>query len=563
MKKTLVLILVCMMALFALAACDSNPDTTGGAAKPATGNISGVINDAEGEPLEGAEIYYTEEDYVESDEDGKFSIKNVTVGDLSLTIVLKGYATQTLTLNADSFDGDGNCALTVTMQDGVGTIKGNVSVDGLSSKKLAGVTISLGGVQVKTDENGNYELTDVSMQGTKTLIATIDGYGQSRKTVTVRSFDTNGIATVNFQLVQNDLANLPGVKPSHLEALETIPADKFVLSRNDLQNLNRSPDGLAGTSKVEAHSEGLCLNADTKSENSNMVAFIYGKIKIDDGHKYLTAYARIFFGQNGGSDHDSEAAGNFDGSKLAELGVYLIDEQGNIVTDVAPFQQITTEGYMPVTFDLSAYKGQTVTFLLGTKTGYHCCLDRVEFAGDAPKYLTVNGVDGLTSIMLHDKIADKTFNVDALKEKWSISAGVGYVTEGIQLNGADPWKAEDFTPDDPQGVNSYIYMTTDIASGSSHMAISATLTNLEECKDPASADPNHMFYPWISVIVLDSNGNVLLKTDWTKVEVAQNNAAFDLDYDLSACVGEDVTVVIACNVGYRATITGVNFHAAE
>lgn len=544
-----------------LTACPSPTPTP--QKKPDAYVIRGLVTDSEGEPLESVEVYYGEEEFVETDEDGKFTLNDVDGNGLTLTAILKGYANTEAVVTADSFDEDGICTLTIVMADGIGTIKGNVSVDGLTSKKLEGVVISLGNVQVVTDANGDYEIPNVPMHGTKTLSANIEGYGQSRKTVTVRSFGTNGIATVNFQLVQNDLPEMPGIKPSQLEALTVLPASQLVLNNTQLGNLGRSPDGLAGTSKVEAHSEGLCINADTKSDNSNMVAFIYGKVKIDENHQYLTAYARIFFGQNGGADHAGESAGDFSGSKLAELGIYLIDEQGNLITDVDTFKQITTEGFMPVTFDLSAYNGQTVVFILGTKTGYHCCLDRIEFGGNEPKYLEVSGVDGLTSIMLHTKLTDRIFDAAALKEKWSISGGVGTVEEGIQLNGADPWKAEDFDPENPQGVNSYMYMTTDITSENCKLDISATITNLENCKDPAAADPNHLFYPWVSVIVLDSEGNVLKQTDWTKVDVAENNQVFAMSHDLSECVGEDVTIVIACNVGYRATITGVTLGAAE
>lgn len=561
MKKTLALILVVLLALCTFAACKKDPIEP---SKPEYGTISGVVSDADGEPLESAEIAYSEEDSVETDEDGKFSIKNIKVGDVTITVSLKGYATQTVTITSDDFDNDGKCVKNITLEEGKGKVQGVVSVDGLSSKKLEGVKITLGDLSATTDAEGRYVIENVPMKGTKTIKATVDGYGTSNKTVFARSFDVNGIATVNFALVQNDLEGFAGIKPSQLEALAPISASTTVLRVSDLANkLIASPNGIAGTSKVESHSEGYCLNADTKVDNSDLVAFIYGKVKVDDAHKYLTAYARVFFGQNGGAEHDEEAAGDFSTSKLAELGVYVIKENGEIVKDVDEFIQINTEGFMPATFDLSAFEGQTITFVLGTKTGYHCCLDRIEFAGDAPQYLTVTGVDGLTSLMLHTKVTDTTFDAAALKDKWTISGGVGIVTEGVQLNGADPWKAEDFNAANPQGVNSYMYITTDITAANSQLNISATITNLDECKDPASTDPNHLFYPYVSVIVLSKDGAVLKQTDWTKIDVAENNANFPISCDLSECVGEDVTVVIACNVGYRATITGVTFGAAE
>lgn len=561
MKKTLALILVVLLALCTFAACKKDPVEP---PKPEYGTISGVVSDAEGEPLESVEIAYSEEDSIETDENGKFSIKNIKVGDVTLTVSLKGYATQTVTITSDDFDSDGKCLKNITLQEGKGKIQGVVSVDGLSSKKLAGVTVTLGDLSAITDDEGKYVIENVPMKNTRTIKATIEGYGISNKTVSSRSFDVNGVATVNFALVQNDLEGFAGIKPSQLEALEAISANTTVLRKGDLASkLIASPNGIAGTSKVESHTEGLCINADTKDDNPDLVAFIYGKVKVDDNHKYLTAYARTFFGQNGGADHDEEAAGNFSGSKLAELGVYVINEQGEIIKNVDEFIQINTEGFMPATFDLSAFAGQTITFVLGTKTGYHCCLDRIEFAGDAPQYLTVNGVDGLTSLMLHAKVTDTTFDATALQDKWTISGGVGIVTEGVQLNGADPWKAEDFNVGNPQGVNSYMYITTDITEANSQLNISATITNLEECKDPASADPNHLFYPYVSVIVLDKDGKVLKQTDWTKIDVTENKANFPLSCDLADFVGEDVTVVIACNVGYRATITGVTFGAAE
>ena len=171
---------------------------------------------------------------------------------------------------------------------------------------------------------------------------------------------------------------IPGIKESQYEVLEALPEDMLQIDRNTLVQLNRSPNGLSGNSKVEVHGEGLCLNADTRDDNEKVVSYVYFKVKIDENHKFLTAYARTFFGQNGGS-YEDEAAGNFANSKLAELGVYVLDENGNLVS-VGELQRIDSEDYKALTYDLSAYEGQTVVLVIGNKTGYHCCVDKMEFS---------------------------------------------------------------------------------------------------------------------------------------------------------------------------------------
>ena len=563
---TVALCMVFVFAATALAACNDKPT------KPEVGIVSGTTIDESGEALPGVSVYYNEEDFVESDDNGNFEIKDVKVGALTLKAQDYGYAQTVKEITEKDFNNEGNANVKVVLKEGKGTIKGYITVSG-STKRIAGATVKINGTSISTtsDEKGNYELKEVPMLQQRTIIVSKAGYEDLNKTVTKRSYNLEtGIFATNFQLVEQDLDFLPGLKPNELESAPLLDAGKTVIRSNEMRNyFSVSRDNIEGSSKVEDHSEGFCLNANTAEVRGNMVAFAYAKVNIDDNHKFLTAHARVFFGQNGASRED-ELAGNFANSSLAKLGLFVVDEEGNFINDsrFGAFTEIRTESFTPVTFDLSSLKGQTVTIFLGTMTGYHCCLNRVEFTSAAPSYMTVNGVEGLGQLLITGKTDKTSFNADELNAEWSNGGGVAKVSAGITLNGTDPWKAEHFNPDDPQPVNSYMHITTDITAAMTKLTVDATILNLNDCMDPGNSTDQGPYYPYVALILLDKNGNLLNTIEWECpwkdiAGLNDENKAIKLEYDLSNYVGDDITVVLAANVGYRATITNVAFGAAQ
>lgn len=554
LKMSFILTLCCVfvMALVGTTGCGDEEPT-----KPTEGTITGRVCDVENEALSDATIYYTEEDFVESDEDGNFKIDKVTVGDISLTVSLSGYAEQVKTLTADSFDNEGNAHVNVVMEEGMGTITGTVTLDGNSSVKLANVTIKMTGdktATVTTGADGKYTIENVPMLNKKTITATLAGYEEASKNVTTGQYK-NGTATVNMTLTESDLKELPGLKPSALKA-DPISADKLVIKSKEIEDyFVASRDNLQGTSKIDrTHSEGFCLNADTTEVRDNMVAFISARITVDESHKIVTAYARMFEGQNGDKNNPT----------YAKLGLLVFEEvDGKIEVEEFDSQIVNTEAFGAKAFNISGYVGKTVTIVLGVNTGYHCCLDRIEFSSKEPVELKINGVDGLEILSIYDKVTDTEFDAEGLTTKWHFGGGTSTVKEGIQLNGTDPWRAEELDKVNPQPVNSFMYMTTDITAEKSMLNYTATIVDMGAIVDPAGEDPTYKFFPYICAIIIDSNGNVLKQTDWKdgRVFVEKNMQEVKFTLDCSAYVGEDITVVIAANVGYRATITNVSFTA--
>ncbi len=563
----LIVISLCMAMVFAFAtltACDKKP------AKPEFGTITGTTVDEEGEAVTGVSVYYSEEDYVESDDNGNFEIKDVKVGALTLKTQSRGYAETVKEITDDNFNNEGIANVNLVLKEGKGTIKGVVNVSGNTSKKIAGANVRIAGTALTatTNESGAFEITDVPMLTQKSISVSKDGYETLNKTVTKASY-TDGVASINFSLVENDLAYLPGLKPNELASAPKIDADKKTISSGEMKNyFSVSRDGIEGSSKTEIHPEGFCLNANTSEERANMVAFMYAKVTVDDNHKFLTAHARVFFGQNGAS-RDDELAGNFTNSSLAELGLFVIDDKGEFIDDsrFGAFTKINTESFMPVTFDLSSLAGKTVTIILGTKTGYHCCFNRVEFTSAAPSYLAVKGVAGLTQLLITGTTDKTSFDAAELNSYWTVGGGVNKVNEGITLNGTDPWKAEYFDKNNPQPVNSYMHITTDITAANSKLTFDATILKLSDCLDPGNKDDQGPYYPYVALLLIDSTGNLLNTINWEspwdemRDTINDENKAVKLTYDLSSYVGTGITVVLAANVGYKATITGATFGA--
>ena len=100
------------------------------------------------------------------------------------------------------------------------------------------------------------------------------------------------------------------------------------------------------------------------------------------------------------------------------------------------------------------------------------------------------------------------------------------------------------------------------------LTVDATILNLNDCMDPGNSTDQGPYYPYVALILLDKNGNLLNTIEWECpwkdiAGLNDENKAIKLEYDLSNYVGDDITVVLAANVGYRATITNVAFGAAQ
>lgn len=532
--------------------------------RPTVGAIYGTVLDGAGEAVNGAKIFYDEENYVVSDSQGKFTVEAVPIGDITLKASANGYSDAELTLTADSFDKEGSCTASITLEALLGTLKGTVSIAGVEGSALSGVAIEFDGFTAVTDENGNYEIKNVPMPGAKVVSATLKGYEVKRESLSMRSFDENGVATLDFELSEITIEGVAGLKAAHLEGLVTLPSSILTIDRTILFSLNRSPNGAVGSSKVEEHSEGLCLNSDTRNDNSEMSAYVYGKVTIDEDHRNITIYARTFFGQNGGS-HADESTGNFSNSKLAELGLYLIDEEGNLVTNIGSFTRIDTESYKAITFDLSAYEGQTVVLVIGTKTGYHCCIDRMEFSADASANVEI--IPGLTMADLKDLpiLPENMTTVDratllSLDRSPNGLIGNSKVEEhgeGLCLNSDTKSKHTEMA--------AYIYGKLKIDENHKSITIYARVffgqNGGGNWNQENSGDFSNSSLAELGIFLVDEDGNLVRDIgDFVRVDTESYKA---ITFDLSAYEGQTVVLIIGTNTGYHCCLDRIEFSSGN
>lgn len=168
------------------------------------GEISGkVIDESTGLPVEGATVEITPTvtrdvytDSTKTDADGQFSFKNINKGPYTIKVKKDGYSEKSAEVNLQPEDY--SCSppkLTVEIKilknveataDTNGAIKGKATDSNGNALQDVNVTTSPGTSEKKTDNNGDYEITDVK-PGNYTISATKDGYSTATKEVTVKS----------------------------------------------------------------------------------------------------------------------------------------------------------------------------------------------------------------------------------------------------------------------------------------------------------------------------------------------------------------------------------------
>ena len=182
--------------------------------------------------------------------------------------------------------------------------------------------------------------------------------------------------------------------------------------------------------------------------------------------------------------------------------------------------------------------------------------------GLSPLPVTVKGYKnkdgGNINMAIPQKLAlQSSYDVNALKTGWNIDGAASQIAEGISLNAKDPWNAKNLENSDKTVINAYMYIYTDITAENANMAVSCGIVKYADTRDGDRGN----FLPYIKVLVLDKDGNEISAFDWTQVTDPEglDNYYTTTDYDLTSCIGQDRFIVIACNVGYRATVNSITF----
>ena len=134
--------------------------------------------------------------------------------------------------------------------DGYGTVSGTV-VDAQTGSAISGATVYISGfqdlTQTTTDSSGNYTMSDIVPNGSRTVVASASGYNDATASATVTVGGTT--SNVNLALLSTSYAANGyvivlswGDTPADLDAHITVPVVGYVISFTDPNNCTTVPN---------------------------------------------------------------------------------------------------------------------------------------------------------------------------------------------------------------------------------------------------------------------------------------------------------------------------------
>ena len=180
MKKLFILLMLAALMLGSTAFADYRP-ATASPTPPPNGWVRGVVTDSADATLKLSDVTVsTDGKTIRTDAQGEYVLE-LRPGTYELTFTKEGYVPVTLSVQVNpAQESIHNCVMTLEH----GWIRGTVK-DSMDNTKLAGVTVSTGGMSVQTDAQGKYELQ--LQPGSWELTFMKDGYLEAKHTVQVRA----------------------------------------------------------------------------------------------------------------------------------------------------------------------------------------------------------------------------------------------------------------------------------------------------------------------------------------------------------------------------------------
>lgn len=331
------------------------------------GTITGAIMDETGIPIAGVSVIVSGVDEtVSSGNDGKYTVKNVSIESHSVTFKKSGYQTISLTVTAGKFNAEKIATANISMINASAKIIGTITDAKNNDTPLSGVAVSISPAETATSgTDGKYIIEDLvandyTVTFSKTNYATV--------TRMVRKVDfVDGVVTLDIQMGGNEI--LPG-----LPFFELMKADKWYYSEyRGGRNADAYPHwdwacdymctlDFKGT--WEEQNEGTTLkirnNPDNNGVNERLNpanldafdSFVYGSKKITADNKILSLRVRT---------HDANA------SAPAYFGVQVVDLSAPqpVAEKVGDTKTYGSGDYTDFTFDLSPYIGKEVIVAIG------------------------------------------------------------------------------------------------------------------------------------------------------------------------------------------------------
>ncbi len=157
----------------------------------AVANLSGKVENTDGDAVEGAIVSFGEDNSVETGSDGNFLFEDNESGEYELHVSKDGYEDHSETV---TISGSEDLEKTVTLVRSTGAILVKVSDINEDESRLEGVTVTLspGGLSAVTNPYGEVWFNDVE-PGTYTLTAVKDGYKTVEASTTVEGAETKNV----------------------------------------------------------------------------------------------------------------------------------------------------------------------------------------------------------------------------------------------------------------------------------------------------------------------------------------------------------------------------------
>lgn len=542
---------------------------------PTVGTISGLLTDDEGIAIKAVTLKIGDTSTV-SDDSGKYTFKDITIGDVTISVDLEGYNPFTANVVAADF-AKGVCVKNITLAAIKGSVKGKVSGP-TSTSPLAGVTVRMADKSTTTAADGTFEIANTKILGTKSVKFTKDGYEDTTKSITIKSFILDSVnntyaTKTNFTMAENDIEGLPTLKP-YMVAEQAVDENKLFIHNSKEVNI---VDSFGTGGKVESHNEGICLLSNIKSNEVQevMESFIYNKFLIDSSTNQLSVKVRSFIGQN-----DDDAGGPF----IANLMLWVIKSDKTVVKFDKTYPA-TPEVWVDAIFDLSEYAGETITVVLGTSNGFHAPVSQIslESKSSSTKTIALSGeADAPTAtIKIYDAIKEDSFVGNyQLASNWRSFGKTSVGSEGIFINPDEKFDykkyeaavATDITNGNTLAVDAwekelaknpilgFIYANKAITETNNSLKLNMR-TFLEQLGgSDANGDLNkYNPYMYVWIVYEDDDGKQQIKKFDGERITGNDDAGQVFTYDLSEFNGKEVVVMIGSNVGWKCVVQSINF----
>ena len=328
------------------------------------GTVSGTITDEVGNPLEGVAVAISGvDDLVTTNNDGFFTVDNVTIQSHSITLTKKGRETISTTITAGNFVKENNTAIiTVAMLDASSQIVGTVYDAKNNNAPFAGVTVSISSSkQSITANDGTYVIEDV-MTNDYTITFAKEGYKTISKKITKGSF-TDKISTIE-PIYMGRVELLRGLTADDLTTADKWYYNEYRGGRNGdaYPHWDWSTDYMCALSFVgqwEEQNEGTTLQMrNSESEKNNPAdmeifdSYTYGSKLITEDNKILSLRVR--------THSTSSDAPTYFGVQVVDLS-----QAEPAAVKIGDTNRLHTEDYKDFEYDLSAYVGKEVIVAIG------------------------------------------------------------------------------------------------------------------------------------------------------------------------------------------------------